>query len=47
MGVVKLGKHIKKHRALVVILIIILAVVIFARTCIWRDYTKEQIEMAK
>ena len=47
MGVVKLGKHIKKHRALVVILIIILAVVIFARTFIWRDYTKEQIEMAK
>ena len=46
MGVVKLGKHIKKHRALVVILIIILAVVIFARTFIWRDYTKEQIEMA-
>ena len=47
MSVAKLGKHIKKHRALVVILIIILAVVIFARTCIWRDYTKEQIEMAK
>ncbi len=47
MGVVNAGKHIKKHRALVVILIIILAVVIFARTCIWRDYTKEQIEMAK
>ncbi len=47
MGVAKAGKHIKKHRALVVILIIILAVVIFARTCIWRDYTKEQIEMAK
>ncbi len=32
---------------LVVILIIILVIVIFARTCIWRDYTKEQIEMAK
>ena len=47
MGVVNAGKHIKKHRALVVILIIILAVVIFARTSIWRDYTKEQIEMAK
>lgn len=47
MGVVKVGKHIKKHRALVVILIIILVIVIFARTCIWRDYTKEQIEMAK
>ena len=47
MGVAKLGKHIKKHRALVVILIIILIIVILARTCIWRDYTKEQIEMAK
>lgn len=47
MGVAKAGEHIKKHRALVVILIIILVIVIFARTCIWRDYTKEQIEMAK
>ena len=47
MGVAKTGKHIKKHRALVVILIIILVIVILARTCIWRDYTKEQIEMAK
>ena len=47
MDVAKVGKHIKKHRMLVVILIIILVIVIFARTCIWRDYTKEQIEMAK
>ena len=47
MDIAKVGKHIKKHRALVVILIIILVIVIFARTCIWRDYTKEQIEMAK
>lgn len=47
MGVAKAGKHIKKHRTLVVILIIILVIVIFARTYIWRDYTKEQIEMAK
>lgn len=47
MGVVNAGKHIKKHRALVVILIIIIVIVILARTCIWRDYTKEQIEMAK
>ncbi len=47
MGVVNAGKHIKKHRALVVILIIILVIVILARICIWRDYTKEQIEMAK
>lgn len=47
MGVAKAGEHIKKHRALVVILIIILVIVIFARTFIWRDYTKEQIEMAK
>ena len=46
MGVAKVGKHIKKHRALVVILIIILVIVILARICIWRDYTKEQIEMA-
>lgn len=46
MDIAKVGKHIKKHRALVVILIIILVIVIFARTCIWRDYTKEQIEMA-
>lgn len=47
MDIAKVGKHIKKHRALVVIIIIILVIVIFARTCIWRDYTKEQIEMAK
>ena len=47
MDVAKAEKHIKKHRMLVVILIIILVIVIFARTCIWRDYTKEQIEMAK
>lgn len=47
MDIAKVGKHIKKHRTLVVILIIILVIVIFARTCIWRDYTKEQIEMAK
>ena len=47
MDIAKVGKHIKKHRALVVILIIILVIVILARTCIWRDYTKEQIEMAK
>ena len=47
MDIAKVGKHIKKHRALVVILIIILVIVIFARTYIWRDYTKEQIEMAK
>lgn len=47
MGVVNAGKHIKKHRTLVVILIIILVIVILARICIWRDYTKEQIEMAK
>ena len=47
MDIVKVGKHIKKHRALVVIPIIILVIVILARTCIWRDYTKEQIEMAK
>lgn len=47
MGVAKVGKHIKKHKALVIILIIILAIVVFARTCIWRDYTKEQLEMAK
>ena len=47
MDVAKVGKHIKKHGALVVILIIILVIVIFARICIWRDYTKEQIEMAK
>ena len=47
MDIAKVGKHIKKHRALVVILIIILVIVMLARTCIWRDYTKEQIEMAK
>ena len=47
MGIAKLGKQIKEHKVFVIIPIVILIIVILARTCIWRDYTKEQIEMAK
>lgn len=31
----------------IIVIIFCFLVFIFARTCIWRDYTKEQIEMAK
>lgn len=47
MGIAKLGKQIKEHKVFVIIPIVILIIVVLARTCIWRDYTKEQIEMAK
>lgn len=47
MGIAKLGKQIKEHKAFVIIPIVILIIVVLARTFIWRDYTKEQIEMAK
>ena len=47
MGIAKLGKQIKEHKVFVIIPIVILIVVVLARTFIWRDYTKEQIEMAK
>ena len=47
MGIAKLGKQIKEHKVFVIVPIVILIIVILARTCIWRDYTKEQIEMAK
>ena len=47
MGVAKLGKQIKGHKVFVIIPIVILIIVVLARTFIWRDYTKEQIEMAK
>ena len=46
MGVAKLGKQIKEHKVFVIIPIVILIIVVLARTFIWRDYTKEQIEMA-
>ena len=45
MGIAKLGKHIKEHKVFVVVPIVILIIVVLARTFIWRDYTKEQIEM--
>ena len=47
MGIAKLGKQIKEHKVFVIVPMVILIIVILARTCIWRDYTKEQIEMAK
>jgi len=47
MGIAKLGKQIKEHKVFVIIPIVILIIVVLARTFIWRDYTKEQIEMAK
>jgi hypothetical protein len=47
MGIAKLGKQIKEHKIFVIIPIVILIIVVLARTFIWRDYTKEQIEMAK
>ena len=47
MGIAKLGKQIKEHKVFVIVPIVILIVVVLARTFIWRDYTKEQIEMAK
>ena len=47
MGIAKLGKQIKEHKVFVIVPIVILIIVVLARTCIWRDYTKEQIEMAK
>ena len=46
MGIAKLGKQIKEHKVFVVVPIVILIIVVLARTFIWRDYTKEQIEMA-
>lgn len=46
MGVAKLGKQIKEHKVFVIVPVIILIVVVLARTFIWRDYAKEQIEMA-
>lgn len=47
MGIAKLGKQIKEHKVFVIIPIVILIIVVLARTFIWRDYTKEQIEMVK
>lgn len=47
MGIANLGKQIKEHKVFVIVPIVILIVVVLARTFIWRDYTKEQIEMAK
>ena len=47
MGIAKLGKQIKEHKVFVVVPIVILIIVVLTRTFIWRDYTKEQIEMAK
>ena len=46
MGIAKLGKQIKEHKVFVIVPIVILIIVVLARTFIWRDYTKEQIEMA-
>ena len=46
MGIAKLGKQIKEHKVFVVVPMVILIIVVLARTFIWRDYTKEQIEMA-
>ena len=46
MNKMKLGKQIKEHKVFVIIPIVILIIVVLARTFIWRDYTKEQIEMA-
>ena len=47
MSIAKLGKQIKEHKVFVIVPIVILTIVVLARTFIWRDYTKEQIEMAK
>ena len=47
MGIAKLGKQIKEHKVFVIVPTVILIIVVLARTFIWRDYTKEQIEMAK
>ena len=47
MGIANLGKQIKEHKVFVILPIVILIIVVLARTFIWRDYTKEQIEMAK
>ena len=47
MGIANLGKQIKEHKVFVIVPIVILIIVVLARTFIWRDYTKEQIEMAK
>lgn len=46
MGIAKLGKQIKEHKVFVVVPIVILIIVVFARTFIWRDYTNERVEMA-
>ena len=46
MGIAKLGKQIKEHKVFVIVPIVILIIVVLDRTFIWRDYTKEQIEMA-
>lgn len=46
MGIAKLGKQIKEHKVFVIVPMVILIIVVLARTFIWRDYTKEQIEMA-
>ena len=42
----KLGKQIKEHKVFVIVPIVILIVVVLARTFIWRDYTNERVEMA-
>lgn len=46
MGIAKLGKQIKEHKVFVIVPIVILIVVVLARTFIWRDYTNERVEMA-
>lgn len=47
MGIAKLGKQVKEHKVFVIVPIVILIVVVLARIFIWRDYTKERIEMTK
>ena len=46
MGIANLGKQIKEHKVFVIVPIVILIIVVLARTFIWRDYTNEQTEMA-
>ena len=46
MGIAKLGKQIKEHKVFVIVPIVILIVVVLARTFIWRDYTNDRVEMA-
>ena len=46
MGIAKLGKQIKEHKVFVIVPIVILIIVVLARTFIWRDYTNERVEMA-